>query len=891
MQKNLIKRHKLFLAISAVTLSFSATAQESTQKADAQMPMIDAPALEEVFVTGRQQSGAQAILQERMEDAFSADLMGSDQISRTGDSNVAVALTRVTGVTLNQGKYVYVRGLGERYSSVLLNGAAVPSPELTRNVLPLDIIPSSIVDNLKIQKSYSPDLPAHFGGGNVDIRTKSIPTELVFDITLGTGSNTNNSSDDLHYSGGDSQSGLPDEIARVLDLYGGRLDNTSIERILNTDGGSVSPEQKQEAEQINRDLMLSLNRNLDIKEKKSPYDQNGAVSLGNSWELGDDWTIGSIINWSQKTEWRNKNQKRRNIGSPDDNYASVKRSTEDTKDLTSAGLGLNYQDQHKLQVSHMELGNTSDDAIITLSHNSDNKLLDGKQKIKYETRYQDRELEVTQALGTHSFDELAGDFLGQVDIDWFYSDSSVKNITPGAATIVGDNIVDPTTGETLSTAITAGTSQSFSYLSMQDDVESYGWNFKLPLTFGPADINFSGGYSYNDKAREYYGYTPLINVVSGSFLNGRPSAVFSDASIQNLDNNLDLTISRGLGTESYIAAAMTDAFYGMLDANWDDQWRVTAGARYEDYRRALLPIDLLDYTGVTLEELIKNLAKDDQTYATRSDSWQPSLAFTYMQDGLMNTETFQLRASYSQTLIRPDLRELSDVTYFDPELGNRVKGNPYLIDSTIDHFDLRGEWYFDGGNNITASLFYKDVTAPIEQKLEPASDSDIIMGFYNAESGEIFGLELEGLLNLEYGFFVSGNLTLSDSEIVSPKDEGFTNPTRTMAGQSPYVLNAQLGYDSEDNLHSAALSYNIAGEKVYLAALGTEHDDAFEQPFSSLDLTYSYFPTEQLTLKTKLRNILDNNREFTQINKDGRNVTILTQEVGVSYSLDVNYKF
>lgn len=896
MQTNTTKRHALFVAISATTLSLGSLAsqgldaQQAAETSTMAAAAMEAPTLEEMMVVGRQQSGAQSILQERMEDAFSADLMGSDQISRTGDANVAIALTRVTGVTLNQGKYVYVRGLGERYSSVLLNGAAVPSPELTRNVLPLDIIPSSIVDNLKIQKSYSPDLPAHFGGGNVDIRTKTVPDELVLDITLGTGSNTNNDRDDLTYSGGDAQSRLPEHLANALDTYQGRVNVDGIIDILDTDGGTATPAERQLATEINRNLMLSLNRNLHIYKKKSPYDRNGAIALGDAWSLGDDWTIGGIINWSQKTEWRNKNQTRRGVGAPDDTYAQVQRTLEDTKELASAGVGINYQDAHKLQLSHMRLGNISEEAAITLAHNSNNQLTDGRQKITYETRYQDRELEVTQALGNHSVDELAGAHLGQVDVDWFYSDSQVETNIPGAATLVGDNIVDPTTGALISTALSANSSHSFSYLNLQDDVESYGWNLSLPLTFDTADITFSTGYSYNDKARSYYGYTPLINVGGGDVLNGMPSNVFTHTNITNLSNDFELTMSRGFGTESYIAATMTEAIYGMVDATWNDQWRVTAGARYEDHRRALIPVDLLDYTGVSIEELIKDLQQDDQTYATRDDSWQPSLAFTFMQDGFMNTETFQLRASYAQTLIRPDLRELSDVTYIDPELAQRVQGNPYLKDSTLDHFELRSEWYFDSGNNLTASLFYKDIADPIEQFRKPGSDEDIVLSFYNADAGEIYGLELEGLLNLERGFFVSGNLTLADSEIVST-DTNYTNPTRRMTGQSPYVLNAQLGYDSENEMHSAALSYNVAGEKIYFAAYNTNHDDAFEQPFSSLDFTYSFFPTSQITLKAKLRNLLDQDREITQTNSSGRDVTILTQEVGTSYSLDLNYKF
>ncbi len=890
MQKLSLNRHKLFIAISAASLSLLPT---GTWAQEAATPAIEAPALEEVMVTGRQQSGAQSLTQERMEDAFAADLMGADQISRTGDTNVATALTRVTGVTLNQGKFVYVRGLGERYSSVQVNGAQVPSPELTRNVLPLDIIPSSIVESLKVQKAYSPDLPAHFGGGNVDIRTKSVPDDFVFNLTLGTGTNSDNDDNDLTYSGGGKTSGLPKSIDTALDTYQGKIDINGIRRILSTEvNDNVTPEQAQQSVQINRDLALSINRDIGIRRDKAPLDQNGAVALGNSWDLSDDWVIGGILNWSQKTEWRNRDQETQSVSAPDTNYASTQRNTEETKKLASVGVGIDFQDMHHLEASYMQIGNELDEAAITLTQNSDNTLEEGKQKVLYDTRYQDRELDVAQILGKHSFDQLSGSTLGNIDFDWFYSESKVKANIPGASTIGGDNTIDPVTGELLSTRITSNTSAQFAYLNLQDDVRSYGWNAKLPLSFDSTEITFSGGYSYNDKSREYYGYTALIDVGGGAYLEGTPGNVFSDSSISNLNNSFETTMSTGFGTESYIAAQMTDAFYGMLDANFNDVWRLTVGARYEDYRRALLPVDLLDYNGVTIEKLVEDLADEDQTFASSEDDWHPSAALTYMNDGFMWTETFQLRLSYAQTVVRPDLRELSDVVYLDPEWSRlRVQGNPNLIDSTLDHFDLRGEWYFDGGNNLTATLFYKDIADPIEQKLLPGSDSDLVMGFYNAISAEIYGLELEGLLNLDYGFFLSSNLTLSDSEIVSPEGEGYTNATRQMTGQSPYVLNMQLGYDSDDGKHGAALSYNVADEKVYFAAVLTGHDDAYEQPFSSLNFTYSYYPIEQLTFKATLRNLLDEKREIAQKNSDGNNVTILSQNIGTSMSLDISYNF
>ncbi|MEC8350671.1 MAG: TonB-dependent receptor plug domain-containing protein, partial [Pseudomonadota bacterium] len=174
-------------------LSVSAHAAEADEEA----------VLEEVVVSASRLKGtATAVLEERKQQAFVADIMGAEQISRSGDSDAAAALRRVTGLTLVDGKFIYVRGLGERYSSTQLNNSAVPSPDPTRSVLPLDLFPSGIIESLSVQKSYSPSMPASFGGGNVDIRLKSIPDQFVFDVTGQLGYNTNNFDDGLEYNGG-----------------------------------------------------------------------------------------------------------------------------------------------------------------------------------------------------------------------------------------------------------------------------------------------------------------------------------------------------------------------------------------------------------------------------------------------------------------------------------------------------------------------------------------------------------------------------------------------------------------------------------------------------------------------------------------------------------------
>ncbi|HEX5787140.1 MAG TPA: TonB-dependent receptor plug domain-containing protein, partial [Woeseiaceae bacterium] len=172
--------------------------------------------IEEVVVLGRFISSSESLVNERMNDAFATDLLGADAISRLGDSTVADALRRVPGLTLVQDKFVYIRGLGERYTNTTLNGAYIPSPDLTRNVIPLNVFPTSIVESLKVQKSWSPALSANFGGGAVDIRTKGVPEEFSFNVEVGAGYNTENSNDMLSYPGGDDDWMGEDDGSRAL---------------------------------------------------------------------------------------------------------------------------------------------------------------------------------------------------------------------------------------------------------------------------------------------------------------------------------------------------------------------------------------------------------------------------------------------------------------------------------------------------------------------------------------------------------------------------------------------------------------------------------------------------------------------------------------------------
>ncbi|MGA1079637.1 MAG: TonB-dependent receptor domain-containing protein, partial [Steroidobacteraceae bacterium] len=279
--------------------------------------------------------------------------------------------------------------------------------------------------------------------------------------------------------------------------------------------------------------------------------------------------------------------------------------------------------------------------------------------------------------------------------------------------------------------------------------------------------------------------------------------------------------------------------------------------------------------------------------ARAEDIFYPAVALTWIKPDFW-AEEFQLRFGWSETVARPDLREISGSTYIDPLTEARVRGNPSLVNADISNFDLRGEWYFGNGNNLTVSLFYKDITNPIESVEASGSDDNVSLTFINADSAEVYGLEFEGLMDLGFlsgngwseGFFLSGNLTLSDSEIVIGGSAlNLTNNTRRMTQHSEYVANLQLGYDSPGGAHSVSLAYSVYGERIYFAGRDGA-DDAYEQPFDSLDLIWSFYPTERLSLKLRLQNLLDSNIEIQQ-----QGVSILEQSVGLTAKLDLSWKF
>ncbi len=907
----------LSVAISSSVLAQNEQTTNDSSAESSQRPVIQNP-LEEMLILGRQQSAAQDLVLERMEFDSQVDLLGADQIARVGDSNVADALRRVPGLTLVDGKFVYIRGLGERYQNVTLNGAAVPSPDLTRNVIPLDIFPTSIVESLVVQKTYSSDKGAHFAGGSIDIRTTSIPESFIAYLEGGIGINSL-SDDYLDYAGNhdfgdeDGSRQVPAEVRQTLattHIEDGdfNLDAESIRQTANRSGNPITIE---EAQIINRQLALGFNRDLDVTQKDSSIqDFSYGGGIGNAFDFGDQWNAGVLATLNYGESIRTQNRIQRVLEEPNQEFTETTKSTQNASLTATFGASLRWGEDHTLETKNFFVRNTDDEAFSSDVYDDTSDFSSGNGFREFETLFEQRELQILQVSGKHKlgFDtqDLLGfndSFLTDLEISWFYSDSEATTDIPNASTAIATFNRDLDTNEISNVNVTVGGNASVGLLletlDLQDELESSGIDFKLPLSTGDWSFELSGGFRTDRRARisDQLNLRITGDQIANSAGTESVLETFSDANINNPDFNFRLSIASSDFGPS-LASTQVDSSYGKLQIDWDNTWELVIGARYEDYRQVGVEFNplaraseiiIFDTDEFNEETPPPGIFQEDDVYYTAS------LRFT-TQD--FWAEDFNLRLNWSETTVRPDLREIVDTSYRDPVTDIIITGNPAVTPSDVTNIDVRAEWFFGNGNSFSATLFQKDIDNPIEIFSQQATGAEQRAEVLNAATAEVTGIELEWLANLEflgeYGsqFFIRGNTTaLFNNEIDTGDQEvDVTNNQRALTQASDFIANLVFGFDSDDGKHSAGLAFNTFSERVFISGVGGE-EDRFEQPFDSLDLTYTYFFSDDFSLKFKAKNLLDGMNTITQEDDTGEEITVFEQEVGQTYSLAVSYKF
>jgi outer membrane receptor protein involved in Fe transport len=871
--------------------------------------------LDEVVTTGTRLKGtATAVLEERKNQAFVADILGAEQISRTGDGDAASALRRVTGLTLVDGKYIYVRGLGERYSSTQLNGMGVPSPDPTRSVVSLDLFPADIIESLNVQKSFSPDMPAHFGGGNVDIRTKSIPSELVFKVSGSLGTNTNNTDDGYFYSGGSDDWTGRDDGTRALssDIRSNLIQAQSDDGIEGSNSFPLTLEDR-------KTLMSSVFWDIGPDVKSVDPDFGVGVTFGNVYDT-DQGEFGFLSTLSYDNSWDiNEETSGTSLGSvgcsdlPEEyteggkcfaqRYEGV--STEQNVRWSGMfNLGYKYKN-HRFDMTNIILHDMRDRVRVRDFIDVNETTFGEKELSRVDMLFEERRMTSSQIKGTHNFPEYKNSYF-----DWYVGSSRASRSQPGSLDVVYQLNFDNGVLGSQELQDVSATSVGLEYQELSDTSESFGWNAGIPLFFDALELEFKVGGDFFEKARRAENISinvPHRAIADDATFGSRIDEIFSADNLA-LDEFYNSSTGSGIlesGTsdgDKYAAGTKIDAFYFMADAFINDAVRVSGGFRYEDFRQISVPFTAhQNVFSVEGEELASLAFQEDDIF--------PSLALTYFA-----TDEMQLRLNLSKTTIRPDLRDISTSFFIDPLTEFLVRGTPLLQSSKLSNLDARWEWYMPSGNNLSVALFYKDIETPIELiELGTVGGASPNLLTANGETGELYGIELELLHDLTFisndlaNFFFTGNLTVSASEVtlgavdddeISLFEEQVldaldatsasnivTNNTRRLVGHSEWVANMQLGWDSEGGEHSATLVYNAFGPRIIVP--GTRgNEDAEEETFHSLDLIYTYYPTFDMTVKFSAKNILGDEKSIVQENLD-----LLVEEQGVSASASFSWEF
>jgi hypothetical protein len=702
-------------------------------------------------------------------------------------------------------------------------------------------------------------------------------------LSVGTGYNSLNSDDAYTYNGGgddwmgsdDGTRALSPELRAALDQYG-TISQINIAEAM----GGINQGNLAQAATIVRELGLNFNRDVDVQRENIKPDFDGSVSFGDKFDVGSSvFGVMAGVSYDRSTQNIEEQERYFSVSGEDlvplNIYDDIKGTEHQVKLSGMLNFGLELDENHRFETASIYLRDTKDEVKVKNGDSIETVNEADRYNTDTSLRYEERSMLSNQIRGRHNLP-----WLYDISVDWQYTDAKAERDAPGE---IEYRYVNELQADGFFTSFLRRNQNAvnYSFGNMEDNTENGSWNAKLPFTLGKAEMVLNGGYSYFERTRD--SETNLFNFSTVGYsleqLSQSFSDIFSDESILNTANGFQIS-NVTTQADDYIAAQQIDAAYVGMEMNYDYLYRLNFGVRYEDFRQISVPLNADGEISGNIEE-----------FPLLEDGFYPSLSFTWFV-----SEELQARFGYSSTVVRPDLREVTPVLFIDPLTDFKVTGFSGLQSTDVTSYDARLEWYYDE-SNYSIGVFYKDLENPIESIELSGSDGNLLMSFRNADAGEVYGVEAEFLqqLNMFEGesynwldnFFVAGNFTYSESEISIQQFAGtnLTNLTRPLNGHSKHVVNFQLGFDSDNDQHNATLTYNVFGKRIAFAGVN-DKDDAYEQPFNSLDFVYSYTPWEATSVKFSMKNILDEDVEIMQQGE------LLQRRVeGQSYGLSFSYKY
>ena len=789
-----------------------------------------------------------------------ASVISAETIRRSPDKNTGEVLKRTPGASIQEGKFIIIRGLADRYNQAMLNGILLTSTEPDRKTFSFDLIPASMIDNIIINKAFVPEYPGEWAGGLIQVNTKDIPSKNFFNIQIGTGFNSqtigkkfykdqSGKTDWLGFD--DGTRGLPASYTRKAEF-----DN-------------LSPSEKTAIGKSMRNAWTATETTAPVNVS---FQANGGFT-GKLFGKTVGGTVGITYNKSNRflklvnrSNSLSGNVFSTNYNFNDDRYV---------QDVTVGALGsFSMQINPLNRISVKSILNVNSPGSVTrrsgIDFNRDDDIMATELSFKQNTFF------TVQINGDHSIAK-------PLKFKWYGAFNILDGYIPDQRRIAyskARNTQDPF--RLLISNSLSQQSGSRIYQSLSDYIYTAGGDLTYSFNWLHQKQALKGGYMLQIKDRLYdaqlfANYLPLDNPT----LRLLPAdKVFAPENFGNGTGNLFGFDAIKGKTFRYLANTILNAGFLQFDNQFTKSLRVVWGLRVENYN-----------------QLVGSVKKWDPRFTyTKVTDYLPGLNATLK----LNTKT-NLRLSGSQTVIRPELRELSFLNLFDFELNASVQGNPSLKRTKVSNFDLRYEIYPKAGEVITAGIFYKKFKDPIEQLFNEGSGGASTFSYQNPEQATAYGAEVELRKKLDFikalkNFTFQANASYIKSRV---KDQGFS-VDRPLQGQSPYVLNLGLLYDLEKAGFSTTLLFNQIGERIYLVGdltSGAGSPDIYEAPRALLDFQISKkLAKNKAEVRLNISDLLNSTQYFYQNNINGKtslqkNIDAyrFTRTTGTTFSITFNY--
>lgn len=835
----------VLLAGTALTaaLPVYAQTQSAPPPAAAATPASEENEVEEIVVNGK------FIPDEIRDTAEVANFLTVEDIRRAGDDTAAQALTRISGLSVVSGRFVYVRGLGERYSQALLNGSPLPSPEPLQRVVPLDLFPASILAGTAVQKTFSANYPGEFGGGIIDLKTIGVPDEAYFNFTVGLGADTEitNKRGLTYYGSKHDEFGF-DDGSRKLPV--GVRQFAATRPVVFT--GSSTGLTLDQYKAIGRSF-TNAPLNLIQRDRIAP---SGNIDLAGGQGFDTEYgRVGVVGVLSYRNSWFNRNGVRQTTV-PDTtglSLASDATFEANQNDIGWSGLGgLAWEnDENELHYTALWIRSTSKRARIT----QNSAQSQGSANVNvYNTEWYRRELQLSQLTGKHR--------LGDLEVDWRGTYGRTTREAPYERLYRYGLQAD---GQR--TALLSGANQLVSFSDLDENIGSANIDFSydLPVEF-VRQAKLSVGYAWqtNDRSsvRRDFTYEQGRNYDPVRYATERIDFLVSD---RNLNDDIialrELTGSGLTGDAAYFDAGLeVNAAYAQIDTEIVELLRASFGVRYEDASEYIRTFDIFNRAA---GPLFSRTIKEDYVLPTATLTWNFA-------------EDQQLRAGVSKTIGRPQFRELAPQRYRDTETDRILTGNPFLEDTEFTNGDLRYERYFEKGQYLTVGAFYKELKKPVESLAVLGSDGAFQQTYYNAPKAQIYGFEFDAKKYFEpqIGFewidskrwLVAVNYTYSSSKLKvgagdtivlnttgvrsTPLASDYVRPGARLQGQSDHLANVQFGFEDEDAGSQGTLLFTYTSDRISARSSSVDLPDLIQKPGIRVDFVYR-------------KNFVINDREFT----------------------------